>query len=275
MAGTLWLVGTPIGNLGDISGRAREVLARADVLACEDTRRTRALLTHLDIHAPRLVSFFEGNERRRIPEILRLLREGSDVALVSDAGTPAISDPGYLLVAACVEEGLSVDVVPGPSAAITALMLSGLPTDRFAFEGFLPRTSGGRRKRLAQLPTDPRTLVFFESPRRVAALVKDALDVLGDRRAAIARELTKLHQEVIRGRLSEVAERVGEVRGEVVVVIEGATETEAPDLHALTVRVESLRGQGLSRRAAAAQVANESGVSKRTLYEGSLRITTE
>jgi 16S rRNA (cytidine1402-2'-O)-methyltransferase len=275
MAGTLWLVGTPIGNLGDISGRAREVLARADVLACEDTRRTRALLTHLDIHAPRLVSFFEGNERRRIPEILKLLRDGSNVALVSDAGTPAISDPGYLLVAACVEEGLSVDAVPGPSAAITALMLSGLPTDRFAFEGFLPRTSGARRKRLAQLPTDPRTLVFFESPRRVAALVKDALDVLGDRRAAIARELTKLHQEVIRGRLSEVAERVGEVRGEVVVLIEGATETEAPDLHALTARVESLRGQGLSRRAAAAQVANESGVSKRTLYEGSLRITTE
>lgn len=275
MAGTLWLVGTPIGNLGDISGRAREVLSRADVIACEDTRRTRALLTHLEIHAPRLVSYFGGNERRRIPEILKLLREGSNVALVSDAGTPAISDPGYLLVAACVEERFSVDAVPGPSAAITALMLSGLPTDRFAFEGFLPRTLGARRKRLAQLTSDPRTLVFFESPRRVAALVKDALDVLGDRRAAIARELTKLHQEVIRGRLSEVAVRLGEVRGEVVVVIEGAAGSEAPDLHSLAARVESLRGQGLSRRAAAAQVADESGVSKRTLYEGSLRITTE
>lgn len=275
MAGTLWLVGTPIGNLADISGRAREVLSLVDVVACEDTRRTRGLLTHLEIGAPRLVSFFDGNERRRIPEILRLLREGSNVALVSDAGTPAISDPGYLLVAACIEEGLSVDVVPGPSAAITALMVSGLPTDRFAFEGFLPRTSGGRRKRLAELRTDPRTMVFFESPRRVAALVKEALDVFGDRRAALARELTKVHQEVIRGRLSELSNRVGQVRGEVVVVVEGATEKEAPDLEALAAQVESFRADGLSRRAAAAQVAKESGVSKRILYERSLRITNE
>lgn len=275
MAGTLWLVGTPIGNLGDISERARETLARSDVIACEDTRRTRALLTHLNIRAPRLVSFFEGNERGRIPEILKLLREGSNVALVSDAGTPAISDPGYLLVAACVEEGLSVDAVPGPSAAITALMVSGLPTDRFAFEGFLPRTSGRRRKRLAELTTDPRTLVFFESPRRVAALLKDALDVFGDRRAALARELTKVHQEVIRGPLAVIRERIGEVRGEVVLVVEGAAEKDEPDLEELAARVELLRGQGLSRRAAAAQVAGESGVSKRTLYESSLRITTK
>jgi 16S rRNA (cytidine1402-2'-O)-methyltransferase len=275
VAGTLWLVGTPIGNLGDISGRARDILARADVVACEDTRRTRALFAHLEIHAPRLVSFFDGNERRRIPEILELLREGSNVALVSDAGTPAISDPGYLLVAACIDEGLSVDVVPGPSAAIVALMVSGLPTDRFAFEGFLPRASGARRKRLAELTTDPRTLVFFESPRRVAAFVREALDLLGDRRAALARELTKVHQEVIRGRLSEVAERVGEVRGEVVVVIEGAAGRDAPDLQVLAARVESLRHDGLSRREAAARVAEESGVSKRTLYERSLRITND
>jgi 16S rRNA (cytidine1402-2'-O)-methyltransferase len=273
MAGTLWLVGTPIGNLGDISERARETLARADVIACEDTRRTRALLTHFTINAPRLMSFFEGNERQRIPEVLKLLREGLDVALVSDAGTPAISDPGYLLVAACVEEGISVDAVPGPSAAITALMLSGLPTDRFVFEGFLPRASGPRRKRLGELAADPRTLIFYESPRRMVGFLEDAQDVLGDRRGAVARELTKLHQEVIRERLSELSKQVGEVRGEVVVVVEGATEKEAPDIEALVAQVESLRADGLPRRAAAAQVANESGVSKRTLYESSLRLT--
>jgi 16S rRNA (cytidine1402-2'-O)-methyltransferase len=271
MAGTLWLVGTPIGNLGDISERARETLARADVIACEDTRRTRALLTHFKIKAPRLMSFFDGNERRRIPEILKLLREGSDVALVSDAGNPGISDPGYLLVAACVPEGLSVDAIPGPSAAITALMLSGLPTDRFVFEGFLPRASGARRKRLDELAADPRTLIFYESPRRMVGFLKDALDVLGDRRGAVARELTKLHQEVIRERLSELSKHVGEIRGEVVVVVEGATQKEAPDIEALAAQVESLHADGLSRSAAAARVAAESGVAKRTLYDSSLR----
>jgi 16S rRNA (cytidine1402-2'-O)-methyltransferase len=275
MAGTLWLVGTPIGNLGDFSTRARETLARVDVIACEDTRRTRALLTHFEINAPRLVSFFEGNERRRIPEILKLLREGSDVALVSDAGNPGISDPGYLLVAACVEAGLSVDAIPGPSAAITALMLSGLPTDRFVFEGFLPRSSPARQKRLTELAADPRTLIFYESPRRVVGFLEDALHILGDRRGAVARELTKLHQEVVRGRVSELTRRAGETRGEIVVVVEGALQGQPPDLEALAAQVETLRADGLSRRAAAARVANESGVSKRTLYERSLRLTIE
>lgn len=272
MAGTLWLVGTPIGNLADISERARQGLARADVIACEDTRRTRGLLTHLEIRTPRLVTFFEGNERRRIPEILKLLREGSDVALVSDAGNPGISDPGYRLVAACLEEGLPVDAIPGPSAAITALMLSGLPTDRFAFEGFLPRTSGGRLKRLAELAADPRTLVVYESPRRVADLLKDAFDVLGDRRAALARELTKVHQEVMRGRLSDLSKRVEGIRGEMVVVVEGAPRAAGADIEALAARVEELHAEGLSRSAAAAEVARESGVSKRTLYARSLRL---
>lgn len=273
--GTLWLVGTPIGNLGDVSERAREVLARADVIACEDTRRTRALLTHLGVRATRLMSFYEGNERRRISEVLGHLRDGWDVALVSDAGMPGLSDPGYGLVAACAEEGLAVDAVPGPTAAVTALVLSGLPTDRFAFEGFLPRKAGARRERLAALASDPRTLVFYESPRRVAALLREAHEALGDRRAAVARELTKLHQEVLRGPLSELSASVGELRGEVVVVVEGAPEAGAPDLGRLVERVERLTADGLSRRDATARVAAEAGVSRRALYEASLARDTE
>ena len=273
MAGVLRLVGTPIGNLGDVSERAARTLKEADLIACEDTRRTRKLLSHLELHSSRLISFYDGNERRRIPELLEQLRAGRDIALVSDAGMPGLSDPGYRLVAACVSAGIEVDVVPGPSAAITALVLSGLPTARFSFEGFLSRKQGERRSRLAELASDPRTLVLFESPRRVAVLVEEALEALGDRRAAIARELTKMHQEVIRGRLSELASRLAgeELRGEVVVVIEGARPSEVRDLDALGDRVEALTAEGLPRRQAAAQVAEESGASKRELYEASLR----
>ncbi|HVM11124.1 MAG TPA: 16S rRNA (cytidine(1402)-2'-O)-methyltransferase, partial [Actinomycetota bacterium] len=194
--GTLWLVGTPIGNLKDITDRAREVLAAADVIACEDTRRVRTLLTHLGIRPTRLLSFYEGNERKRVSEVLGHLRDGWDVALVSDAGMPALSDPGYRLVAACVAEGFEVDAAPGPTAVVTALVLSGLPTDRFAFEGFLPRKPGPRRERLASLAAEERTLVFYESPRRIHELLTDAAAALGDRRAALAREMTKMHQEV-------------------------------------------------------------------------------
>jgi len=273
MAGTLWLVGTPIGNLGDISERARDVLAAVDVIACEDTRRTRALLSHLGIPAPRLVSFFEGNERRRTPELLERLRGGETVAVVSDAGMPGLSDPGYRLVADAVEQGIPVDVVPGPSAAVAALVLSGLPTDRFAFEGFLPRRAGQRRTRLEELADDPRTLVLFESPRRVASLLADAVAVLGDRRAALVRELTKAHQEVIRGTLSEIGERLEgrELRGEVVVVLEGAGTREPVDLDRLADRVNELAAEGLSRREAAARAASETGASRREAYEASLR----
>ena len=274
MAGTLWLVGTPIGNLGDITQRARETLARSDVIACEDTRRTRALLTHLGIEGKRLVAFFEGNEERRTPELLRHLREGRDVAVVTDAGMPAVSDPGYRLVAACAEEGLPVDVAPGPSAAVAALVLSGLPTDRFAFEGFLPRRPGPRKARLRELAGDPRTVVLFESPRRVASLLAEAAHVLGaDRPAAVARELTKVHQEVVRGILAELADRfgAGEVRGEVVVVIGGAPAARAPDLTDLARQVEALVADGLPRREAARRVAEAAGASRREVYEASLR----
>ena len=270
--GTLWLVATPIGNLGDVSQRMRDVLASVDVIACEDTRRTRALLSHLEIGAPKLVSLFEANERRRIPEIVRRLRDGVDVAVVTDAGMPGISDPGYRLVAACAEEGIDVDVVPGPSAAVTALVLSGLPTDRFAFEGFLPARSGQRRSRLAGLASEGRTVVLYEAPRRVLALLRDALEALGDRPAAVARELTKAHQEVLRGTLSSLVERLSarEIRGEIVVVISGSESRSVPDAHDLAERVERHRAEGVSRRDAAARVAEETGVSRRTAYEASL-----
>ena len=163
MAGTLWLVGTPIGNLGDLSERAARTLASVDVIACEDTRRTRKLLAHASVPARRLVAFNEGNERRQVPMLVEHLRSGRDVAVVSDAGMPGLSDPGYRLVVACVAEGIQVDVVPGPSAAVAALVVSGLPAARFAFEGFLPRKPGERRARLEQLAAEPRTLVVFES----------------------------------------------------------------------------------------------------------------
>jgi 16S rRNA (cytidine1402-2'-O)-methyltransferase len=274
VAGTLWLVGTPIGHLGDISERARRVLANVDLIACEDTRRTRGLLAHLGIRGASVTTFFEGNERRRVPELVEHLKTGRDVAVVSDAGMPGLSDPGERLVRAAVAEGIPVDVVPGPSAAVTALVVSGLPAARFAFEGFLPRKAGERRARLLQLAGEPRTMILFESPRRVGALLSDAADALGDRRASVVRELTKVHQEVVRGTLFELASRyeAEEIRGEVVVVVEGRPAHVGPDeLEALAERVEALTAGGVPRREAAARVAEESGASRRALYEASLR----
>jgi 16S rRNA (cytidine1402-2'-O)-methyltransferase len=275
VVGTLWLVGTPIGNLGDLSDRARDTLARADVVACEDTRRTRALLTHLGIGRTKLISFFEGNEERRVPQLLEELRSGRDVALVSDSGMPGLSDPGYRLVSGALEEGLAIDVVPGPTAPVAALVVSGLPTDRFVFEGFLPRRAGARRARLEALAGESRTVVLFESPRRLPTFLRDAATALGnDRPAAVIRELTKAHQEVARGSLDELAARFGraDVRGEVVVVIGGASEAAAPPQPAeLAKKVRSLRATGLSRNEAAARVAAEAGASRREVYEASLR----
>lgn len=269
MAGTLVIVGTPIGNLKDASQRLRETLARVEVIACEDTRRTGKLLQALEIDSPaRLVSYFEQNERKRIPQLLEDLRAGRDVALVSDGGMPAFSDPGYRLVKACIAAGIDVDVVPGPAAAVAALVVSGLPTDRFAFEGFLPKK--GRRRRLEDVAPDPRTLVFFESPNRLRAFLEEAAEVLGDRRAAVVRELTKLHQEIRRGPLAALAEDTPEqVKGEVTVVIGGAAPTE-PDLDELAGRVNELVDGGLPRKEAAALVAEETGASKRALYDASL-----
>ena len=269
MAGTLWLVGTPIGNLGDLTDRARETLAAADVIAAEDTRRTGRLLSSIGLtdRAP-MVSYFEGNERERTGELVRRLQEGANVTLVTDGGMPGVSDPGYRLVRAAVDAGLDVRVVPGPSAVVAALVLSGLATDRFAFEGFLPRKAGERRTRLEALSADDRTLVLFESPRRVQALLRDIVEVMGDRQVAVARELTKLHEEVRRGRVSEVLAEMGEApqKGEVVVVIEGLTQVPVPDMDGCVAEAKELVTGGMKKREAARVVANLRGVSANDLY---------
>ena len=267
MGGTLWLVGTPIGNLGDLSPRARQTLDTVDLVAAEDTRRTGRLLQGFGIRRP-LISFFEGNERERTEELVARLRGGATLALVTDSGMPSVSDPGFRLVRACIEEDIEVRVVPGPSALVAALILSGLPTDRFTFEGFLPKRQGVRMRRLAALHHDPHTLVLFESPLRVQTLLRDVLVTFGDRRVAVARELTKLHEEVLRGRASEVLARLGdtELKGEVVVVIEGADEPESLDLDACIDEARELVDEGMKKRDASRAVAERHGVSANDVY---------
>ena len=270
VTGTLYLVGTPIGNLGDLAPRAVETLAAVDLIAAEDTRRTGRLLAHLQLVDRPLLSFFEGNERERTEEVLRRLRDGANVALVTDGGMPTVSDPGFRLVRACAAEGIDVRVVPGPSAAIAALAISGLPTDRFVFEGFLPRKAGERRARLEALAPDPRTIVLFESPKRVQTMLAEALDAFGDRPAAVARELTKLHEEVLRGRLSELPEVLdaATLKGEIVVVIGGADAAEAPDAGALVDEARALMAEGTRARDAAKAVATRHGASANEIYRG-------
>ena len=268
MTGTLYLVGTPIGNLGDLAPRAVETLAAVDLIAAEDTRRTGRLLAHLGLVDRRLISFFEGNERERTEEVLRRLRDGSTVALVTDGGMPTVSDPGFRLVRACAAEGIDVRVVPGPSAAIAGLAISGLPTDRFVFEGFLPRKAGERRVRLEALASDPRTIVVFESPKRVRTMVAEALDALGDRPAVVARELTKLHEEVIRGQLSELPAMLdaATLKGEVVVVIGGAEPSTSAEPGELVAEAQALIAGGARTRDAARAVAKRHGTSANELY---------
>jgi 16S rRNA (cytidine1402-2'-O)-methyltransferase len=274
VAGTLYLVGTPIGNLGDLTERARKTLAAVDLVAAEDTRRTGRLLERLGIKA-RMVSFFEGNERERIPELLRALSEGTDVAVVSDAGMPGLSDPGYRLVAACVGAGLAVDVIPGPSAVVSALVISGLPTDRFVFEGFLPRSGKARTERLEALALEPRTVVLFESPKRVASTLTDLLEMGGDRRVAVIRELTKLHQEVIRGTLSEVLGRLGsrDLKGEVVLVVERGSERPAVDEREAVQLAKALVRGGARKREAARRISELTGIPAGRIYDGLVRLS--
>ena len=264
------LAATPLGQPGDASIRLREALSTAPVIAAEDTRRVRRLCRDLGVTpAGRVVSFFDGNELVRVPGLLDLVRTGSDVLVVTDAGMPSISDPGYRLVAAAVAEGLPVTALPGPSAVTTALAISGLPVDRFCFEGFLPRRSGERRRALGALTAERRTMVFFEAPHRLAAMLADAAAAFGgDRGAAVCRELTKTYEQVRRGPLAELADwATGEVRGEITVVVAGAEPIAAErDPGEIAALVAERQASGGSRKEAIAAVARELGVPKRDVY---------
>lgn len=269
MPGALVLIGTPIGNLGDLSPRAVEELARADVVACEDSRRTGRLLQHAGVSARALLVVNDHNEAQRVGDVLTRLARGERVAVVTDAGMPGISDPGERLVRAAARDGHTIEVVPGPSAAIAALVASGLPTARFVFEGFLSRKAGARRQRLAELVDDERTLVFYEAPHRLAATLTDLCAVLGAwRRVAVARELTKLHEEIWRGHLNEAAAWAAETspRGEIALVVQGALPPGPADEADVEAAVQARLDAGDSARDAATTVAAELGVPKRQAY---------
>jgi 16S rRNA (cytidine1402-2'-O)-methyltransferase len=272
MAGRLVLAGTPIGRPDDASPRIRGALADAVVIAAEDTRRLRRLASDLGITiSGRVVSFFEGNERERIPELIDVLVNGVDVVLVTDAGMPSVSDPGYRLVSACVDAGLDVSVIPGPSAVLTALAISGLPVDRFTFEGFLPRKQGERASALTDLVAERRTMVFFEAPHRLAESLTAMQEAWGgDRSAAVCRELTKTYEEVKRGTLAElVAWADHEVRGEITVVVQGAAPVDGASLTAdELVRLVAVREEaGLSRKEAIADVVATTGARKSVVFD--------
>ncbi len=267
--GTLYVVATPIGNLGDLSPRAADVLRSVAAVAAEDTRRTLKLYAHLGARPPRLISLPAFAERSRLGAVVERLLAGEDLALVSDAGTPAVSDPGQALVDAAWEAGARVVPVPGPSAALAALSASGLPSDRFLVAGFVPRSGSARSEALAWLATVPATLVLFEAGNRTAATLHDLAAALGDRRAALARELTKLHEQIVRGRLSELAERfAGEVRGEVTLVVAGAAGAGRPAAEGETLEAELRRRlqSGEPPTAVARQVARARGLSRREVY---------
>jgi 16S rRNA (cytidine1402-2'-O)-methyltransferase len=275
--GTLYLVATPIGNLEDVTRRALRVLAEVDLVACEDTRRTRALLEHFGIRA-RTVSYHEHNERERADELAALLERGASVAVVSDAGTPGINDPGYRLVRAAIERGADVVPVPGPSAFVAALVASGLPTDEFYFGGFLPARAHARRQKLDEVSRLRATLVFYEAPHRIAQALADAREILGEREAAVARELTKLHEEIARGRLGELAARFsneGAARGEMVLVIDREVIAEeagagkggtGKDSASVAASVAALEAEGLDHRAALKRAARELGLTRDEAY---------
>ncbi|GAA4593476.1 16S rRNA (cytidine(1402)-2'-O)-methyltransferase [Actinoplanes octamycinicus] len=266
------LVGAPLGNIGDASARLREVLATADVIAAEDTRRLARLVKDLDVAVRgRVVSYFEGNDDRRTPELVEALAGGATVAVITDGGMPSVSDPGYRLVRAALDAGHPVTAAPGPSAVTTALALSGLPSDRFVFEGFLPRTGSNRRSRLRELAAEPRTLVFFEAPHRITGALADLAATFGaDRPGAVCRELTKTYEEIRRGTLAELAEwaAAGEPRGEITLVVGGAPAgpAERPDDDELRAAVARREAAGDSRRDAIQAVADQYGLKKRDVY---------
>jgi 16S rRNA (cytidine1402-2'-O)-methyltransferase len=274
VAGTLYIVATPIGNLEDITQRALRVLREVALIACEDTRHTRVLLNHFDIRT-KTISYHEYNERERAEELCKLLVSGKNAAIVSDAGTPLISDPGFRIVKAAIGRGVSVVPIPGPTAFVAALVASGLSVDEFFFAGFLPARANARRAKLEELRAIPATLICYEAPHRIAATLKAALEVLGNRRAAIARELTKVHEEIARGSLAELAQRFSgnsPARGEMVLMISGEAVREsggiATELSAkLFVKcVRELESEGLDSKAALKQAARELGLKRAAAY---------
>ena len=270
MAGTLYLIATPIGNLEDITHRAVRLLGEVDVIACEDTRHTKKLLNHYGINT-RTISYHEHNERERSLVLIERLKSGADVAVVSDAGTPGISDPGFRLARLAIDSEVRVVPVPGASALVSALVASGLPTDEFFFGGFLPARSGARRTRLAELRSIAATLIFYEGPHRIAATLRDAQEILGERQAVVARELTKMHEEVARGSLSELAAKFSSAesaRGEMVLIIDRTVlpVAGAPAKISVAELVKEFEAQGLDHRAALKRAARELGLSRDEAY---------
>ena len=274
MAGLLYLVGTPIGNLGDMSPRARETLEEVDFIAAEDTRVTLKLLNHFGIRKP-LVSYYEHNRASSGERILERLSAGENCALVTDAGMPAISDPGEDLVRLCRSHGIDVLVVPGPSSVVSALALSGLPTGRFTFEGFLSVTKKSRFEHLSSLKNEPRTMVFLEAPHKLKSTLADMLTVFGDREISLSRELTKIHEETLRLTLSQACEMFEHLspRGEYVLCVHGALSEDVPaaDPDAALESVLAYRAEGLSLKDASKRVAEETGLSRKALYDAALR----
>jgi 16S rRNA (cytidine1402-2'-O)-methyltransferase len=279
MTGTLYIVATPIGNLEDVTQRALRVLGEVDLVACEDTRRTRVLLNHFGIKA-KTTSYHEHNERARAEELCELMTSGKNVALVSDAGTPLVSDPGFRIVQAAIEANIPVVPIPGATAFVAALAVSGLPADQFFFAGFLPARANARGKKLEELRTFAATLVFYEAPHRISATLKAALEVFGNRRAVVARELTKIHEELARGSLDDLGQRfaeAGSARGEMVLIIEGLTDEAVPPVtdqavagqssyRDLAERVNELESEGLNPKDALKRAARELGLKRAEAY---------
>lgn len=272
--GTLYIVATPIGNLEDITLRALRVLKEADLIAAEDTRHTQKLLARYDIHTL-LTSYHDHNKEEKAPVLVARLLEGRSIALVSDAGTPGISDPGYFLINLAVHQKVPVVPVPGASAAIAALSVSGLPTDRFVFEGFLPGKRAARIRRIESLKDEKRTLIFYEAPHRIVPALEDLLQVLGERTAVLTRELTKVHEEVVRGSLSEVLSRVKEraIRGEFTITVHGAADARTrTDIDPVEHLRELMLHRGMTKKEAIAAAAKELGLPKKDVYAAGLKI---
>lgn len=268
--GSLYIVATPIGNLDDITLRALRILGEVSLIAAEDTRHTQKLLTHFSISKP-LTSYHDHNKEQKAEVLVARLKEGADVALVSDAGTPGISDPGYYIINRAIEEGIKVVPIPGATAALAALSVSGLPTDSFVFEGFMPPKKGRRVAKLKSLADEPRTVILYEAPHRIHETLEDMRDVLGDRRIVLARELTKIHEELLRGKIGDIIEKLTgrSVKGEITLVVEGKTG-DAPELSVLSLSdhvAKLVREEGVSKKDAMEMVAKLRGVPKKRVYE--------